>query len=159
MSRSSRRRFSRQTLAGLLAVFFALTIPVAIFAPAAFADEDGNDGGGNDNDDGGHDDSGSGDGGGSAETGEGDVNGIQGGGGNHIMAWPGRGWEVAPPLNAIMTIIRRKYGGAILDVKLKRGKNRLWYEIRILDRRDRVRTLRFAARTRKNRRNWSAGNR
>ena len=38
-----------------------------------------------------------------------------------------------------------RHGGHVLDVKLRRKKRRAWYEIRILDRRDRVRVLRVPA--------------
>ena len=45
----------------------------------------------------------------------------------------------------ILQRARRRYGGRVLDVRLKRKKGRAWYEIRILDRRDHVRTLRVPA--------------
>jgi len=52
-----------------------------------------------------------------------------------------------PPawLRGILQRTRRRYGGRVLDVKLKRKKGRAWYEIRLLDRYDRVRTLRVPA--------------
>ena len=48
-------------------------------------------------------------------------------------------------LDEILKRIVSRHDGQVLDVKLRREKGRTWYEIRILTRHDRVRTLRAPA--------------
>lgn len=64
---------------------------------------------------------------------------------DHEYAWRQRERGRLRALDDILRRIRRRYGGQVLEVKLRRRKGRAYYEIRILDSKDRVRKLRVPA--------------
>ena len=74
---------------------------------------------------------------------------------DHEYAWRARRRGDIRALRGILERIRRRFGGRVLDVRLERKKGRSWYEIRILDRHDRVRKVRVPISRRK--RNFRAG--
>ncbi|HHN67593.1 MAG TPA: hypothetical protein ENK15_06115 [Thermopetrobacter sp.] len=71
--------------------------------------------------------------------------------------WSARRHGRIRALQGILNDVRRRYGGEVLSVKVKKKKKgRIWYEIRILDRHDRVRKVRVPASRR--RQNFNADN-
>ena len=142
-----------------------------LHAPLALADDDGGDDGdddggdddnnGDDGDDG--DDDGGGGSGDDGNSGDDDDSGMGAGDDDddddddHEYAWRERRRGALRSLRSILNRARKRHGGQVLDVKLRRTGNRTWYEIRILDRRDRVKVVRMPA-TRK-RQNFKAGRR
>ncbi len=147
----------RYALLFLLCAGIALP-PGPLSNTPALADDDGHDGG--DHDGGGGSGSGSGndnggdhaDGGG-GEEGHDNDGGIGGMGDieedeeddDHERAYEDRRRGKVRPLSAILVMIRNRYGGRILDVKLRRAGERRYYVIRILDRRGRVRNVKVSA--------------
>jgi len=160
-----KRLTRRQALALLLG--FPLPLEVWLRPSLAWADDDddgGDDDGGNDHGgDGGHGDNDDGDnaGGGHNDNGDGHENDDDDrndtAGGDHDYAWRARRRGELRSLRGILQRAQRRYGGRVLEVKLKQKKGRAWYEIRILDKKDRVRKLRVPA-TRK-RQNFNTGRR
>ncbi len=133
----------------------------------AWADDDGGDGG-----DGGDSDGGDSDGGDGGDSDSGDSDGGDGGDegtSGHGMddgdgynddddqeqARAGRASGTLLPLDAILAKVRRRYPGTVLKVRLKRRGGTAYYEIRILDRRDRVRTVTVPAGPRR-KGNWTS---
>ena len=144
----------------LLAVASAQT--VLLHAAPAWADDDGGDSDGGDGGDGGDSDGGDSDG---DDSDSGDS-----GGGNHDgttdgsdydddddqeRARAGRASGAFLPLDAILRKVRRRYPGTVLKVRLKRRNGTAYYEIRILDRRDRLRTVTVPAGPRR-KGNWTS---
>ncbi|WP_197059616.1 PepSY domain-containing protein [Thermopetrobacter sp. TC1] len=128
--------------------------PVAV--TSALADPDGGGHGGGDH--GGGDD-----GGGGGDHDGGDDDGGGGGGGHgggmgdmedddeddHERAYAERRRGDVRPLSGVLAGIRARYGGKILDVKLRRLGSRRIYVVRILDKRGRVRDIQVRAEKRK----------
>ena len=136
----------------LLAVASAQTV---LHVVPAWADDDGGDSdGGDDGDSGGGDsDGGDSDGGdsGSDDGGMGDGNDDD----DQERARAGRVSGTFLPLDAILREVRRRYPGTVLKVRLKRRGGTVFYEIRILDRRDRLRTVTVPAGPRR-KGNWTS---
>ena len=132
--------------------------PMAVTSAFADSDEGGHGGG----DHGGGDDGGSGggdhDGG---DDGGGHGSGDQGAGmdgmgdmedddeDDHDRAYAERRRGDVRPLSGVLAGIRARYGGKILDVKLRRLGSRRIYVVRILDKRGRVRDIQVRAEKRK----------
>jgi len=119
-------------------------------------DSDGGDSGGGDHDGGDHDggdsDGGDSDGGGDDGTSDG---GYDDGDEDQERARAGRMSGNLLPLSAILKSVRRRYPGTVLKVSLKRRNGAAYYEIRILDRRDRLRTVTVSAGPRR-KGNWTS---
>ncbi len=159
MGKTLRRFF----LLFLLAVVSAQTFQHV--APA-WADDDGGEGGdggdsdggdGGDGGDSGGSDSDGGDGGdgGTSDDGASDGDGYNDDDDDQEQARAGRVSGTYLPLNTILRKVRRRYPGTILKVRLKRRGGTAYYEIRILDRRDRVRTVTVPAGPRR-KGNWTS---
>ncbi len=148
----------------LLAVASAQT---ALHVAPAWADDDGGgDSDGGDGSDGGDSGGGDSDGGDSDGDGGDSDGGDSGGddgdtddGGDYDddqeRARAGRASGTFLPLNAILSKVRRRYPGTVLKVRLKRRNGKTYYEIRILDRRDRLRTVTVPAGPRR-KGNWTS---
>ena len=163
--------FFRKHWPRMLALLLALAGSLATLAtfphpPPALADDDGGGGDDDGGDDGGEDDGGGDDDGGDhdsdGEDAESDdnhslANGHGDGNDDHEFALRARKRGKLRSLNVILENVRRRYGGRVLEVELERKKGRVWYEIRILDRTDRVRELKVPA-IRKHR-NFNTGRR
>ena len=136
-------------LMGLLAYGTLPIIPGPWQAAIVLADDDGEDG-----DDGGDDDAGSSGGGGDDDHGNDGHGGDENGRGNdddhdggytsdddHDRAWKARRSGNIASLNDILAKLRKRHGGSVLDVRLKRRRGQPYYVIRLLDRRSRLRTV------------------
>ncbi len=161
------RHWRLALLLALLMQALPSTMPVVGSIQPALADDDGGgDGGGGDSGDsgdggsgdGGSDDGGSGDGGsgdGGGTSGGGDAGGgnsgagedTGGGGNDHEYAWRERRAGHIRSLKEVLENLR-KQGVTVLDVKLRREGGHPRYEIRLLDRRNRLRVKSLPARRR-----------
>ena len=141
-----RRKFITLLLAGTL---------LAAVPQAAHADEgSGSDGGDDD-----HSGSGGGGGDGNSGTGGGDDDNSGPGGGDDDNSGPGGGGEAeddekdrqaaskavregrAVPLRELLRMVKEKYPGDVVDVKLRRAGRTMTYRVRVLDRHGRLLTL------------------
>lgn len=138
----------------LLSIASAQTV---VHVAPAWADDDGGD-------------SGDGDGGHGDDAGGDDSDGGDSGGENHDgtatgsnfdddddqeRARAGRASGAFLPLDAILRKVRRRHPGTVLKVRLKRRNGAAYYEIRILDRLDRLRTITVPAGPRR-KGNWTS---
>lgn len=154
-----RRKFITLLLAGTLLA----AVPQAAHADEGSGSDGGDDdhsgsGGGDDDGSsgsGGGDDGNSGPGGGGGDDGN---SGPGGGGGDDDNSGPGGGDAEddekdrqaaskavregkAAPLRELLRIVKEKYPGDVVDVKLKRAGRNMTYRVRVLDRHGRILTL------------------
>ncbi len=131
----------------LLLLLAVASTQTALHVAPAWADDDGGDSDGGDGGDGGDSDGGDSDGGdsdgGDHDDGhDGDMAGDRyDDDDGQERARAGRASGTFLPLNAILRKVRRRHPGTVLKVRLKRRNGTAYYEVRILDRRDRLRTV------------------
>ena len=151
----SRRIVLLLVLGAGVVLSFSPSIVMPAFAGPDGGGHGGGDHGGGDNGGGGGEDHDGGDDGGG--HGGGGYGGGMGGMGDmedddeddHERAYAERRRGDVRPLSGVLAGIRARYGGKILDVKLRRLGSRRIYVVRILDKRGRVRDIQVRAEKRK----------
>ncbi len=144
----------------LLLLLAVASVETALHVTPAWADDDGGGDSDSGDGDGGGDGDGADDGGedGGHDAGDAEDGGSDDGkdeGDDQERARAGRASGSFLPLDAILKRVRRRHPGTVLKVRLKRRGGTAYYEIRILDRQDRVRTVTVPAGPRK-RGNWAS---
>ncbi len=140
----------------LLLLLAVASTQTALHVAPAWADDDGGDSDGGDGGDGGDSDGGDSDGGDHDDGHDGDMAGDRyDDDDGQERARAGRASGTFLPLNAILRKVRRRHPGTVLKVRLKRRNGTAYYEVRILDRRDRLRTVTVPAGPRR-KGNWTS---
>lgn len=138
----------RRTLLLLLTIATGTIRATLAVDPAQADDDDGGGGGGNEHGESGSNYGGDGSGGddeGSDHDDTDDDDHDDDEKDDHEYARHARQRGTLRPLSDILEDVRRRYGGRVLEVELEHKKNRVWYEIRLLDKHDRVRKVRVPA--------------